>query len=156
MAKPLIDLLQEDMIRLNISVSDWEDALAAGVKLLIDSGGVEARYLEAMISMIKDIGPYVVIAPGLALGHTGSDQGVNRTCFSLITLKTPVNFGVPENDPVDIIFCFAAPNKEEHMQALREMALFCCEQKNLDAIRNAENPKHLRENLIKFFEPDKQ
>jgi len=155
MAKLLVELLQEDMIRLNIRVENWEDALAAGVQLLIDSGGVERRYLDSMIKMIKDIGPYVVIAPGLALGHAGLDQGVNRTCFSLVTLKTPVKFGVPENDPVDIVFCFAAPNKEEHMKALREMALFCCENKNLDDIRMAIDPEEVRENLIKFFRTEK-
>ena len=156
MSKKLVDLLDENMIHLNVEVKDWEDALAAGVQLLIDAGGVEPRYLESMIKMIKDIGPYVVIAPGLALGHTGSDQGVNRTCFSLITLKNPVNFGVPENDPVDIVFCFAAPNKEEHMQALREMALFCSEKSNLDAIRAADDPKQIQQSLIKFFKTEKQ
>ena len=108
-----------------------------------------------MIKMIKEIGPYVVIAPGLALGHTGSDQGVNRTCFSLITLKNPVNFGVPDNDPVDIVFCFAAPNKEEHMSALREMALFCCDGSNLEFIRTAATPQQVRESLIKFFKDEK-
>ena len=156
MAKKLIELLQEDMIQLGVEVENWEEALKAGVDLLIKSGGVEPCYLDSMIEMIKDIGPYVVIAPGLALGHTGPDKGVNNTCFSLITLKNPVEFGVPVNDPVDIVFCFAAPNKEEHMQALREMALFCCESANLEAIRKAVNPKQLRESLIKFFKSDKE
>lgn len=156
MAKRLVDLLSEDLIKLGVEVDTWEEALGAGVQLLIDSGGVTPQYLEGMIKMIKEIGPYVVIAPGLALGHTGSDQGVNRTCFSLITLKTPVNFGVPDNDPVDVVFCFAAPNKEEHMSALREMALFCCDSSNLDFIRNAESSKQVRESLIKFFQAEKK
>lgn len=155
MSKNLVDLLHEDLIQLNVEVNTWEEALGAGVQLLIDSGGVTPQYLEGMIKMIKEIGPYVVIAPGLALGHTGSDQGVKRTCFSLITLKNPVNFGVPENDPVDIVFCFAAPNKEEHMSALREMALFCCDGSNLDFIRCAATPQQVRESLIKFFKDEK-
>lgn len=151
MTASLLDLLQEDMIELNVSVKNWEEALQKGAKLLIDSGGVEPRYLEAMIAMVKDLGPYVVIAPGLALGHAGPDKGVNRTCFSLITLKTPVNFGVPENDPVTVVFSFAAPNKEEHMQALRDLAMFCSEDKNLEILRNAVEKKQVREALTKFF-----
>ncbi|MGV8025709.1 MAG: PTS sugar transporter subunit IIA [Anaerolineaceae bacterium] len=151
MAASLIDLLQENMIELKVSVNDWESALQTGAQLLIKDGGVEPRYLDAMIKMVKDLGPYVVIAPGLALGHAGPDQGVNRTCFSLVTLKSPVIFGVPENDPVDIVFSFAAPNKEEHIQALRDLALFCSENKNLDAIRAATEKKQIRELLIKFF-----
>ncbi len=151
MAATLLDLLQENMIELNVTVENWEGALQQGAQLLIDDGGVEPRYLDAMITMVRDLGPYVVIAPGLALGHAGPDKGVNRTCFSLITLKTPVNFGVPANDPVDVVFSFAAPNKEEHMQALRDLALFCSEEKNLSAIRAATDKKQVRDLLIKFF-----
>ncbi len=153
MVATLLDLLQENMIELNVSVDNWEAALQKGAQLLINDGGVEPRYLDAMIAMVKNLGPYVVIAPGLALGHAGPDQGVNRTCFSLVTLKTPVNFGVPENDPVNMVFSFAAPNKEEHMQALRDLALFCSESKNLEAICNATEKKQIRELLIKFFNP---
>ncbi len=153
MAATLLELLQENMIGLNVPVGNWKEALQQGAQLLIDSGGVEPRYLDAMIAMVKDLGPYVVIAPGLALGHAGPDQGVKRTCFSLVTLSTPVNFGVPENDPVNIVFSFAAPNKEEHMQALRDLALFCSEKENLDAIRAATDKKQVREVLIKFFHP---
>ena len=152
MADSLVNLLSENMIELNVSVQDWEEALQRGAQLLINDGGVESRYLEAMIDMVKELGPYVVIAPGLALGHAGPDKGVNRTCFSLITLKTPVEFGVPENDPVDIVFSFAAPNKEEHMHALRDLALFCSKGENLTFIRKASEKEQIRDLLIKFFD----
>jgi mannitol/fructose-specific phosphotransferase system IIA component (Ntr-type) len=151
MQTSLLDLLTEKMIRIRVPVKDWEDALRKGSQLLIDSGGVEPRYADAMIKMVKDLGPYVVVAPGLALGHAGPDEGVIRTCFSLITLENPVEFGVPDNDPVDIVFSFAAPNKEEHMQALREMALFCSENENIAAIRKAKTPHEVKESLDKFF-----
>ncbi len=152
MTSNLTDLLTEDMIKLNVSAKDWEEALTIGAGLLIDAGGAEPRYLEAMIKMVNELGPYVVLAPGLALGHAGPDAGAIKTCFSLITLKNPVNFGVPDNDPVDIVFSFAAPNKQEHMQALRQMALFCCEQSRLDDIRAAKSPAEIRELLIQFFD----
>ena len=138
-------------MKLKVIANDWEDALRIGAGLLIDAGGAEPRYLEAMIKMVNELGPYVVLAPGLALGHAGPDAGAIKTSFSLITLQDPVNFGVPDNDPVDIVFSFAAPNKEEHMQALRQMAMFCCEQSRLDSIRSAKSPAEVRELLIQFF-----
>jgi mannitol/fructose-specific phosphotransferase system IIA component (Ntr-type) len=152
MGKTLVDLLQEDMILLDVTASDWKEALRIGVDLLEGSGGVEPRYYDEIIKMIDELGPYVVIAPGLALGHAGPDAGVIRTCFSLITLAEPVEFGVPCNDPVDIVFCFAAPNKEDHMAALRQMALFCCEPEHLELIRKAKTAGEIREKLIGFFE----
>lgn len=147
----LNDLLTETMIRIKVPVMDWEDAIRKGAQLLIDSGGVEQRYADAIIKMVKDLGPYVVVAPGLALGHAGPDEGVIRTCFSLMTLEKPVEFGVPENDPVDIVFSFAAPNKEEHMQALRDMALFCSESSNLQQIRKAKSTREIKQTLNEFF-----
>ena len=152
MEKELIDLLQEDMIRLNITVKNWQEALSAGVQLLIDAGGAEPRYLDNIFKMIEELGPYVVIAPGLALGHSGPESGVNFTCFSLVTLKEAVPFGVPDNDPIGIIFSFAAPNKEAHMQALRQMAMFCMVKKNLESIRKAEKVSEVRDLLKQYFE----
>ena len=151
MEKNLVELLQEDMIKLQTTASSWEEALKIGIDLLIHSGGVEPCYYDEIIRMIEELGPYIVIAPGLALGHASPKIGVNNTCFSLITLAEPVEFGVPINDPVDVIFCFAALNKEDHMAALRQMALFCCEPDNLEFIRRAKKPRELRSQLEIFF-----
>ena len=147
----LVDLLVEDMIKLNIKASSWEDAVKIGVGLLIESGGVEKRYLESIFKMIGELGPYVVVCPGIALVHAGPNEGVNRTCFSLITLKKPVDFGVPENDPIDIVFCFASPSKEGHMHALRQLALFCSESSNLDKIRQSDNSMNVRDLLVDYL-----
>ena len=92
MTSALIDLLTEDMIELKVQAKDWEEALTIGAGLLIEAGGAEPRYLDAMIKMVYELGPYVVLAPGLALGHAGPDAGAIKTCFSLITLQNPVKF----------------------------------------------------------------
>ncbi len=140
MATGLAELLSDDTIELNVSVGNWEDALRRGGALLVKTGGVKPEYLDAMIEMVHEMGPYVVIAPGLALGHARPDAGVNSVCFSLITLAQPVEFGVPVNDPVDVVFSFAAPDKESHITALRDLAMLCSEEANMTAIRNATTP----------------
>ena len=140
MASSLVELLTEKTIRLRAEAADWREALRLGGQLLVEAGGVEPRYIDAMIQMMLDLGPYVVIAPGLALGHARPEAGALRTCFSLVTLKTPVEFGVPENDPVDVIFSFGAPDKNAHLDALREMAMLCSDEENMRAIRAATDP----------------
>lgn len=137
MTQSLADLLTQDMIQLQASAADWQDALRLGGALLVNSGGVGPEYIDAMIDMVNEMGPYVVIAPGLALGHSRPDAGVRRICFSLLTLQTPVEFGVPSNDPVDVVFSFAAPNKDDHIQALRELAILCSNTENMRRIRAA-------------------
>ena len=53
MPTSLLDLLSEEMIQLKVDAKDWEDALRKGAQLLINSGGVESRYADAMIKMVK-------------------------------------------------------------------------------------------------------
>ncbi len=53
MSKNLVDLLHEDLIKLNVEVNTWEEALGAGVQLLIDSGG-SCRSTWKYIKMIKE------------------------------------------------------------------------------------------------------
>jgi PTS system ascorbate-specific IIA component len=144
----LSELLTESTIRLNVTAKDWEDALRLGTQLLIDTGGVETEYIDAMLEMIHEMGPYVVIAPGLVLGHSRPDAGVNRTCFSLITLKEPVEFGVPANDPIDVVFSFAAPNKDDHIEALRELATMCSKAENMTRIRSATEAEDILSLLV--------
>ncbi len=151
MGNTLFSFLSDRTIRLNVKVSDWEDALRKGAQLLVDTGSAEPRYLSAIIDTVNELGPYVVIAPGLALGHAGPDQGAIQTGFSLLTLENPVNFGVPENDPVSIIFSFCAPNKEEHIQALRDLALFCCDSNNLIILEEAKDTSQVVDALQSFF-----
>jgi PTS system ascorbate-specific IIA component len=136
----LKELLTKDMIRLQAEAFDSEAALRLGGQMLVDAGGVEPIYLDAMIEMLHEFGPYVVIAPGLALGHARPDAGVKTTCFSLLTLSKPVEFGVEDNDPVDVIFSFAAPDKNAHIQALRELATLCSDEANMQKIRQARSP----------------
>jgi len=143
MASVLAGLLTERTIKLKAHASDWRMALRLGGQLLVDSGGVEPRYVDAMIQTMLDFGPYVVIAPGLALGHARPEAGVLRTCFSLVTLDSPVEFGVPENDPVDVIFSFGAPDKNAHLEALRQMAALCSDEANMRAIRAATHPSEV-------------
>jgi len=151
MSISLANYLTTDMIELKVYAKDWKEALKASVDLLVKSGGVEDSYFDAIIESVNKLGPYFVLAPGLALGHAGSDVGVNFTCFSLITLKEPIYFGMPENDPVEIIFSFAAPTGDEHVEALQQLAVFCLEDENMKLLKESLDKQIIRDKLVSFF-----
>lgn len=117
----LKDLLTKDTIKLNVEAKDWEEAVRIGGELLEKSGVVESRYIEAMIETVKDMGPYIVIAPGVAMPHARPNAGVKKVGMSLITLKNPINFGNKDNDPVKIVVSFAAVDNTQHLEALRQL-----------------------------------
>jgi PTS system ascorbate-specific IIA component len=118
----LAGLLPRSSIEVGALVGDWEAAVRAANEILVRSGAVDPAYGDAMIQMIKSEGPYVVIAPGVALPHARPSALVRRTELSLLLLREPVAFGHPENDPVKMVVALAALDSSAHIQALAALA----------------------------------
>jgi ascorbate PTS system EIIA or EIIAB component len=96
-----------------VDAGTCEEAVKAGVDLLIKAGAAEERYYQAVLDIKKEHGPYYVIAPGIAMPHARPESGALKTGFSIVTLKEPVKFGNPDNDPVDVVLCICAKDKED-------------------------------------------
>jgi ascorbate PTS system EIIA or EIIAB component len=121
-ATSLRDVLSEDAIALNVDVRDREAAVRRSGELLAADGSVDAAYTAQMLTALVEFGPYIVLAPGVALAHARPGPAVHRVAFSVLTLDPPVAFGHPENDPVRLLIGMAAPDDESHMEALRDLA----------------------------------
>ena len=137
----LYDLLTEDTVVVKASVLDWKDAIRKAGELLLNIAAIELRYIDAMIKFSEEHNAYIVIAPGIALAHARPEEGVKRTCLSLITLKEPVRFGPPQNDPVDLVVTLGAPDNKSHIKALEQLAEILIDQENVERIRNAQTKK---------------
>jgi len=133
----LSKMLRKEAIALGLSVRDWQEAVQKAGDLLVKLGAVEPRYVEAMIQMVQEIGPYIVIAPGIALPHARPEQGVKEACMSLLTLATPVDFGNRYNDPVELVVAFGTPNNEAHTEALAELARLLGDSDVLERLKQA-------------------
>jgi PTS system ascorbate-specific IIA component len=75
-----------------------------------------------MIRMIEEHGPYVVIAPGLALAHARPGPEVLADGLAIVTLETPVPFGHPHNDPVSVVLGLAIANGKDHLASVAALA----------------------------------
>ncbi|HBC8646095.1 PTS ascorbate transporter subunit IIA [Citrobacter koseri] len=144
-------LAENKSIRLNAEASTWQEAVKIGVDLLVEADVVEPRYYQAILDGVERFGPYFVIAPGLAMPHGRPEEGVKKTGFALVTLKTPMVFNHEDNDPVDILITLAAVDARAHQEdgIMQIVNLFedeanfdrlracCTEQDVLDLIDNA-------------------
>lgn len=117
----LKDVLLPETVELDVKADDWEEAIAVAGRLLVNTGGIEARYIDSMINCVKKIGPYIVIAPGIAMPHSRPEDGVKKICLSMVRLATPVSFSSLKNDPVDLVFAFGAVDYESHFRVLSEL-----------------------------------
>jgi mannitol operon transcriptional antiterminator len=139
----LSEMLTEETIVIGLAVADWQEAVRASGSLLVRAEKVEPRYVEGMIRMVQEIGPYIVIAPGVALPHARPEDGVRETCMSLVTLNPPVAFGNKNNDPVELVVAFGSPDSKGHMEALAELARLLENEATLNALKTAACPRDI-------------
>ena len=130
-------LLTPQTVRLRVSAADRMEVVQQAGAMLIASGGVDERYVEAMKRVLASLGPYMVIVPGVALLHARPEDGARRLCMSLLTLEPPVPFGNPDNDPVTVAVALAAADNESHIEALAELAALLANESAMAKIRVA-------------------
>ncbi|WP_157109782.1 BglG family transcription antiterminator [Thermanaeromonas toyohensis] len=143
----LKDVLTEETISLDVEVKDWEEAVRAAGRLLVRKGVVEERYVESMVRTVKELGPYIVIAPGIAMPHARPEDGVKQVGLSLVRLRPPVDFGNKANDPVDIVIAIAGVDRSSHLQILAQLSKVLSDKDKLHVLRRARSAKEIIEEV---------
>lgn len=141
MDRQLWELFPVEAIEVDRACADWREAVRASGDLLVTTGVTTAEYTQAIVEAIEKLGPYIVLAPGIAIAHARPEDGALAVGFSLVRLATPIEFGSEHNDPVEFVFAFASPDKEQHISALATLADFIESGENLDLLRQAATPQ---------------
>jgi PTS system ascorbate-specific IIA component len=118
----VLPAIPDEAIVIGATAADWRAAVHLVGDALVASGSAKAGYSDAMIRMIDEHGPYVVIAPGLALAHARPDDQVLSTGLAIVTLATPVPFGHPHNDPVSVVLGLAVESVGGHLESIADIA----------------------------------
>jgi len=114
--------LPDEAVVLGASASSWRDALRLAGGALVSSGAATDAYTDAMIALVEEHGPYIVISPGLAFAHARPGAAVRRDGLSIVTLAEPVAFGHPHNDPVRVVLGLAVDGVGSHLESIGEIA----------------------------------
>lgn len=114
--------LPDPAVVLGVSSPSWRDALRAAGGALVASGATTDEYTEAMIAMVDEHGPYIVISPGLAFAHARPGASVHRDGLAVVTLASPVAFGHPHNDPVSVVLGLAVAEVGTHLESIGAIA----------------------------------
>jgi len=108
--------------RTSVRAADWRAAIRSALQPLVAVGAVEDRYVEAAVAAVEMQGPYIVLAPGVALAHARPEDGAVVLGLSVAVLAEPVSFGHPTNDPVDVVLAFGSPDRDQHVGLLAALA----------------------------------
>lgn len=141
------DYLNEKTIQVNQKAKDYQEAIHKAALPLLLEGMITEEYIRQMIEAMEDLGPYMVLLPGIALAHARPSEHVKQECMSLMTLQTPVSFGHKRNDPVSIIFVLASPDKDAHMEVLGEISRLLMKEEFLQTLRQCNR----QQEILSFF-----
>jgi PTS system ascorbate-specific IIA component len=141
------EALGQDAIEVSFVAKNRSEAIAESGRLLVASGRVEQPYVDEMVKAVEDHGPYIVIAPGIALAHGRPSKLVLETGISLVTLAEPVAFGNEKNDPVRLVFGLAAFDHTAHLGMMRELAVMLGDAEIVNSLLNAVTIQQIRDLL---------
>ena len=133
----LAQLLSPQKVLCHRRAAGWEDAVRQASALLEKAGTIAPAYTQAMVDMVREMGPYIVIMPGVALAHARPEGNVARNSIAVVTCPAGVNFGNRSNDPVYAVFAIAARTDEEHLVLFRALAKFISEEANVERLKGA-------------------
>ncbi|MFW6299121.1 MAG: PTS sugar transporter subunit IIA [Bacillota bacterium] len=142
------DLIGEDHIIFKKSVKDYEEAIRESGQILLDKGIIEERYLDKVIENVKTIGPYIVIAPMIALSHARPEDGAKDLGMSLLMLEEPVDFSEKKDRKARAIITLAANDENAHLEALSQMSTMLME--NMETFLGAKDKKTILDLVEKY------
>lgn len=141
----MVDKFDYSSLRLQVEAKDCRDAIQKAADVLIDKGAITQGYVSEMNAAFDELGPYFVLAPGMAFAHSRPSDSVKRTALSMITLKEPVCFGSEINDPVFLVCVIASMDAQEHVDQLKRIAVFLGDQRHVEMLKNAKTDQDKRE-----------
>ena len=133
-----------DSLAIVETIGNRTEAIELSGQLLERSGRVNTEYIASMLAAVEKFGPYIVIAPGIALAHGKPEDGVIETGLSLLVIREPLPFGHDHNDPVSLVFGLAAKDHGSHVELMGELAEFLGNQANVNSLLQAADLSQLR------------
>ena len=148
MSSVLEQALGQGSIKLQQSCVSWRETFELAGLGLVESSRTTSAYTNEMIQAFEELGPYMVVAPGIALAHGRPSEAVLATGLSLVTLSTPVVFGSSANDPVSLVIGLAAVDHDSHIDLMAALSELLMSEDTVNFLLKATNESQVRSYLI--------
>ena len=84
----LREFVEKKHVKFADSAPDWREAIRMSCEVLEADGTIEENYKEDIIACVEKYGPYIVIAPNIAMPHSQEGaKGVHKTEIAFMKLK---------------------------------------------------------------------
>lgn len=138
-----MEFIHTSLIDLDVKADNWKDAIIKAGKTLLDNKFITKNYLNSVIQIAEETGPYIVFMPHVALSHAKTEDGALKDGISLTTLKEPVVFGNKDNDPVKYIFTLSSTDKNGHLSQMAQLVSILSKNDFFEKLDAASNTQEL-------------
>ena len=139
--------LTTGLVRLEKSAKDWEDAIRISTQDLLNHGYIKASYVDGIIDCIKEYGPYIVIAPDIALPHARPEKGACKVGYSITRFEEPVFFEGEGMTEAKLFISLSCVHDDTHILMLQEIVEILSDEAKKDILFTAQN----KEDIVKVF-----
>lgn len=122
----------------------WEEAIKASCEPLVKEGIADKEYADYIINNVNEHGPYIVIAPEIAIPHAQEGQGVHETAIAFMRVKEPVDFGAEAEFDARLFFVLASVNNDEHLANLSELVTLLSDDEIIQKFIDASSEEDLQ------------
>lgn len=126
-------------------VADWQQAVEISAQPLLAQEAINPDYLNAIFNSHQELGPYYVLAPGLAMPHARPEQGAVKNGLSLLHIKQGVSFEADENDPIYVVLMLCAVSGDEHIRMITALAEIFCDEARLARLLHASTLEEIQQ-----------
>lgn len=125
----LRELIEDGLFDICNEVVDWEEAVRRSIRPLVRHGDVEPEYADVIIRNVRRFGPYIAVAPDIALPHAEDELHVLRSSSCFVKFNHPVSFGTDEMNgeekTASLFFALSSEDEMRHLKNLRGLTEEC-------------------------------
>ncbi|WP_105613978.1 PTS sugar transporter subunit IIA [Vallitalea okinawensis] len=137
--------LTTDYVQFYDSVGSWEEAIQLAAKPLLIGGQIKQSYIDGMIESVKEHGPYIVIAPNIAIPHARPELGSVEIGYSVTLLQEPVSFTDDEENKARLLISLSCVDADRHLEMLQAIVMVLSDENKQEALFNAMNAEEVLE-----------
>lgn len=142
-------MLKKEHITLDAEIKTWEDALRESGNILLNKGYITSSYVERMIQLIYENGPYVVFEPGFVIAHAGPQDGALKLGVSMVRLSDTIQMENKIN--IKFVICLSVPDRKSHIFLLFQIYKCLTNRKIFNILSEAKSPEEII-SILHIFE----
>ena len=137
-----LEIISSDKVQVLEQVESWREAINIAASPLQEQGYFQQDYIDDMIRSVEKLGPYIVIAPEIAIAHARPNNNVKKIGLSLLKLNQHINFS-EEGHYASLVFVLSAIDNEGHLEVLRSLATTLGNQQTVSNLLNAQTSSEI-------------